>query len=90
MTMIPYGAAVAASLFGVAGAHGVILRRTGPGRAARGLVMFLLLFLVFYTLSILAMLLTGRILTGLLLTGFLNLYGLLCAGMVRRDDGLLF
>ena len=89
MTMIPYGAAVAASLFGVAGAHGVFcgeLART----AARGLVMFLLLFLVFYTLSILAMLLTGRILTGLLLTGFLNLYGLLCAGMVRRMMGYYF
>lgn len=83
MTMIPYGAAVAASLFGVAGAHGVFcgeLART----AAQGLSMFLLLFLVFYTLSILAMLLTGRILTGLLLTGFLNLYGVLCAGMAGR------
>lgn len=83
MTVIPYGAALALALFGVAGAHGLFCGELAK-TALQGLGVFLLLFLVFYILSVLAMLLTGRILTGILLTGFFYLYGILCVGMVQR------
>ena len=72
MTVIPYGAALALALFGVAGAHGLFCGELAK-TALQGLGVFLLLFLVFYILSVLAMLLTGRILTGILLTAFFYL-----------------
>lgn len=82
MVVVPYLLSVVAALFWVGGAHGVFCGELA-GKAAQAVSFFLMLYLMFYTLSVLAVLLTGRVLTSLMLTAFFSLYGVLCTGMLR-------
>ena len=89
MTAVPYLLCAAAALLGVGGAHGALCRETAAA-AAGAAGFYILLFLLFYTLAVLAVLLTGRILTGLLLTGFFYLYGALCTWLIQREMSFYF
>lgn len=89
MVVVPYLAAVAAALLAVCGAHGILCRDLAA-EAAGAALFLILIFLLFYTTSILAMLLTGRLLTGILLTGFFCLYGVICTGVLHKMMSFYF